>query len=85
LDARRDGVGDGRSGLEVDVGDAHADLHAVFPVAADLLIELGRVGADAVVDGIEVELTVGGLLGGRVRRGWRGCDERRAGPGGGAG
>ena len=85
LDAGGDGTGDRRGRLEVDVGDAHADLDAALAVAADLLIELRRVGADAVVNGVEIERAVGGLLVGRSRGRRRGCDERRTGSGGGAG
>ena len=69
LHPRVQGIGDARCRLEVDVGNAHADLNAALAVEADLLVELGGVTAEAVVNGVEVVFAVGGRLEGRLRRG----------------
>ena len=53
-----DGLGDGRRGAEIHIGDAHADFDAALAVQADLAIEFRGVGAEAVVDLVEVELAL---------------------------
>ena len=54
LQALPQGLGDGRRGAEVHVGDAHADLDAALAEQANLAIVFDRVGAEPVVDLVEV-------------------------------